>query len=82
MDHDIQIVFNCPRFFQSTRESHIFNLGSNKSPMFAHLSTTLEGLFLIRLYKAEEKFDHFNRSLIDADHKALYSLLLGAMNFI
>ncbi|KAJ3258950.1 Multidrug resistance-associated protein 1 [Boothiomyces macroporosus] len=49
---------------------------SNKSPMFAHLSTTLEGLFLIRLYHAQEKFDHFNCNLIDSDHKALYSLLL------
>jgi ABC-type bacteriocin/lantibiotic exporter with double-glycine peptidase domain len=49
---------------------------SNKSPMFAHLSTTLEGLFLIRLYHTEERFDYFNRTLIDADHKALYSLLL------
>jgi ABC-type multidrug transport system fused ATPase/permease subunit len=50
---------------------------SNKSPMFAHLSSTLEGLFLIRLYQAQSRFDHYNRSLIDADHKALYSLLLG-----
>ncbi|KAJ3103334.1 hypothetical protein HDU97_010239 [Phlyctochytrium planicorne] len=49
---------------------------SNKSPMFAHLSTTLEGLFSIRLYHAQERFDAFNRILIDADHKALYSLML------
>jgi len=49
----------------------------NKSPMFAHLSTTLEGLFSIRAYKAQERFDGFNLSLIDADHKALYSLMLG-----
>ncbi|KAJ3214108.1 hypothetical protein HDU67_002064 [Dinochytrium kinnereticum] len=49
---------------------------SNKSPMFAHLSTTLEGLFSIRLYEAQERFDAFNRILIDADHKALYSLML------
>ncbi|KAJ3297065.1 hypothetical protein HDU79_004908, partial [Rhizoclosmatium sp. JEL0117] len=47
---------------------------SNKSPMFSHLSTTLEGLFSIRLYNAEDSFDTFNRGLIDADHKALYSL--------
>ncbi|KAJ3270542.1 Multidrug resistance-associated protein 1 [Terramyces sp. JEL0728] len=53
---------------------------SNKSPMFAHLSTTLEGLFLIRLYHAQEKFDHFNCNLIDSDHKALYSLLLDAIS--
>jgi hypothetical protein len=42
--------------------------------MFTHLSTTLEGLFSIRLYQAQEQFDSFNRSLIDSDHKALYSL--------
>ncbi|KAI9350735.1 P-loop containing nucleoside triphosphate hydrolase protein [Obelidium mucronatum] len=47
---------------------------SNKSPMFSHLSTTLEGLFSIRLYNAQDSFDTFNRGLIDADHKALYSL--------
>ena len=45
--------------------------------MFAHLSNTLEGLFHIRLYDAQEKFDHYNRNLIDNDHKALYSLLLS-----
>ncbi|EGF83598.1 hypothetical protein BATDEDRAFT_8420, partial [Batrachochytrium dendrobatidis JAM81] len=49
---------------------------SNKSPMFAHLSMTLEGLFSIRLYNVQERFDLFNRTLIDADHKALYSVLL------
>jgi ABC-type multidrug transport system fused ATPase/permease subunit len=48
---------------------------SNKSPLFAHLSTTLEGLFSIRLYNVQDRFDTYNRTLIDADHKALYSLL-------
>ncbi|KAJ3130188.1 Canalicular multispecific organic anion transporter 2 [Nowakowskiella sp. JEL0407] len=51
--------------------------GMNKAPMFSHLSATLEGLFSIRLYHAEARFDAFNRSLIDADHKALYSLMLA-----
>jgi ABC-type multidrug transport system fused ATPase/permease subunit len=50
---------------------------STKSPLFAHLSTTLEGLFSIRLYNVEHRFDTYNRTLIDSDHKALYSLLLG-----
>lgn len=52
-------------------------VASNKAPLFAHLSTTLEGLFSIRLYNVQERFDTYNRTLIDADHKALYSLLLG-----
>ncbi|KAI8906294.1 P-loop containing nucleoside triphosphate hydrolase protein [Gorgonomyces haynaldii] len=49
---------------------------NNKSPMFEHLSSTLEGLFSIRLYDVQDKFDVFNQTLIDADHKALYSMLL------
>ncbi|KAI9204916.1 P-loop containing nucleoside triphosphate hydrolase protein [Polychytrium aggregatum] len=49
---------------------------SNKAPMFSHLSATLEGLFSIRLYNARDRFDSFNLTLIDADHKALYSLML------
>ena len=49
----------------------------NKAPMFAHISCTLEGLFSIRVCKAQERFDTFNRTTIDADHKALYSLMLG-----
>ena len=44
--------------------------------MFSHLSSTLEGLFSIRLYHVQDRFDVFNRTLIDADHKALYSLLM------
>ncbi|KAJ1559173.1 Multidrug resistance-associated protein 1 [Cladochytrium tenue] len=46
---------------------------NNKAPMFAHLSASLEGLFSIRLYAAQDRFDGFNRSLIDADHKALFA---------
>ena len=52
---------------------------NNKAPMFAHLSSTLEGLFSIRLYGVQDKFDSFNRTLIDSDHKALYSMLLVKM---
>ncbi|TPX37470.1 hypothetical protein SmJEL517_g00565 [Synchytrium microbalum] len=48
----------------------------NKGPMFAHLSATLEGLFSIRVYRETDRFDSFNRSLIDADHRALFSLTL------
>ena len=57
-------------------------VASNKSPLFAHVSTTLEGLFSIRLYHAQGRFDAFNRTLIDADHKALYSLMLGRSRFL
>ncbi|TPX46318.1 hypothetical protein SeLEV6574_g03291 [Synchytrium endobioticum] len=48
----------------------------NKGPMFAHLSATLEGLFSIRVYREMERFESFNRSLIDTDHRALFTLTL------
>jgi hypothetical protein len=41
------------------------------------LSSSLEGLFSLRLYGVQNRFDSYNITLIDADHKALYSLLLG-----
>eukprot|EP00842_Homolaphlyctis_polyrhiza_P000575 jgi/Hompol1/1518/HPOL_000924-RA len=68
--------FYCVRTCLSTQRKFQQLEASNKSPMFAHLSTTLEGLFSIRLYCVQERFDLFNRTLIDADHKALYSYLL------
>lgn len=49
--------------------------------MFSHLSTTLEGLFSIRLYYCEELFDTFNQGLIDADNKALHALMAGITGY-
>jgi hypothetical protein len=40
--------------------------------MFSHLSASLEGLFSIRLYSAQDRFDGFNRSLIDADRTCIH----------
>ncbi|KAI9098245.1 hypothetical protein DFS34DRAFT_620123 [Phlyctochytrium arcticum] len=64
------------KFCGNTEEKFKRLEAGNKLPMFAHLSRTLEGLFSIRLYHAQERFDGFNRTLIDSDHKALYSLML------
>lgn len=50
---------------------------SNRAPMFSHLSNTLEGLFSIRVFQTEPRFISFNQSLIDADHKYLFSLMSG-----
>ena len=45
---------------------------STKSPLFAHISSTLEGLFSIRLYHVQDRFDAYNRTLIDEDHKVCF----------
>ncbi|KAG0349542.1 hypothetical protein BG004_004395 [Podila humilis] len=46
-----------------------------KGPIFAHLAATLDGLFSIRVYGAEERFDAFNLSRIDDNHKALFAMM-------
>ncbi|KAJ3224501.1 hypothetical protein HK099_008369 [Clydaea vesicula] len=67
----ILLVFKCSQLEQKLKVLE----ASNKSPMFSHLSSTLEGLFSIRLYQTEKRFTAFNQTLIDADHKVLYSLM-------
>lgn len=46
-----------------------------KGPIFAHMAATLDGLFSIRVYGAEERFDAFNLSRIDDNHKALFAMM-------
>ncbi|KAF9098810.1 Multidrug resistance-associated protein 4 [Mortierella sp. AD031] len=46
-----------------------------KGPIFAHMAATLDGLFSIRVYGAEERFDAFNLSKIDDNHKALFAMM-------
>ncbi|KAG0056100.1 hypothetical protein BGZ83_006361 [Gryganskiella cystojenkinii] len=46
-----------------------------KGPIFAHMAATLDGLFSIRVYGAEERFDNFNLTKIDDNHKALFAMM-------
>jgi len=45
-----------------------------KAPIFAHVTTSLEGLFSIRAYHAENRFDTMNIEKIDRNHEALLAL--------
>ncbi|KAI9103116.1 P-loop containing nucleoside triphosphate hydrolase protein [Phlyctochytrium arcticum] len=47
-----------------------------KPPIFNHLTATLEGLFSIRAYHAEKRFDDMNLERLDDNHAAM----LAAMN--
>ena len=47
-----------------------------KAPMFAHLTATLEGLFSIRAYHAEKRFDDLNLKKLDDNHENLFAMLL------
>ncbi|KAG0253140.1 hypothetical protein BG011_006529 [Mortierella polycephala] len=46
-----------------------------KGPIFAHMAATLDGLFSIRVYGAEKRFDAFNLKKIDDNHKALFAVM-------
>ncbi|CAO3569994.1 unnamed protein product [Mortierella alpina] len=46
-----------------------------KGPIFAHMAATLDGLFSIRVYGAEQRFDSFNLGKIDDNHKALFAMM-------
>ncbi|KAI8823438.1 P-loop containing nucleoside triphosphate hydrolase protein [Fimicolochytrium jonesii] len=47
-----------------------------KPPIFNHLTATLEGLFSIRAYHAEKRFDDMNLEKLDNNHGAM----MAAMN--
>ncbi|KAF9585713.1 hypothetical protein BGW38_001093 [Lunasporangiospora selenospora] len=46
-----------------------------KGPIFAHMAATLDGLASIRVYGAEDRFDAYNLSKIDNNHKALFAMM-------
>ncbi|ORY95166.1 hypothetical protein BCR41DRAFT_375894 [Lobosporangium transversale] len=46
-----------------------------KGPIFAHMAATLDGLFSIRVYGAEQRFDSFNLHKIDDNHKAFFAMM-------
>ena len=45
-----------------------------KAPVFAHTTTSLEGLFSIRAYHAQDRFDRMNLEKIDRNHEAMLAL--------
>jgi len=45
-----------------------------KAPVFAHTTTSLEGLFSIRAFHAQLRFDEANLSKLDRNHEALLAL--------
>ncbi|EGF76338.1 hypothetical protein BATDEDRAFT_21115 [Batrachochytrium dendrobatidis JAM81] len=46
----------------------------SKPPIYAHLTATLEGLFSVRAYHAQDRFDSINLERIDTNHEALFSM--------
>lgn len=45
-----------------------------KAPVFAHTTTSLEGVFSIRAYHAQNRFDQLNIDILDRNHEALFAL--------
>lgn len=46
----------------------------SKPPIFSHLTATLEGLFSIRAYHAESRFDEMNLERIDDNNENLFAM--------
>lgn len=51
----------------------------SKPPVFQHITTTLEGLFSIRAYNVQSRFDDMNMSVLDKNHESLYAMLAGTV---
>ncbi|KAF9405220.1 Multidrug resistance-associated protein 5, partial [Podila epigama] len=47
----------------------------SKPPVFQHITTTLEGLFSIRAYNVQSRFDSMNMAVLDKNHESLYAML-------
>ncbi|KAF9973091.1 Multidrug resistance-associated protein 1 [Actinomortierella ambigua] len=47
-----------------------------KPPVFQHITTTLEGLFSIRAYAVQKRFDSMNMNVLDKNHEGLYGMLM------
>ncbi|KAG0214931.1 Multidrug resistance-associated protein 1 [Mortierella sp. GBA30] len=47
----------------------------SKPPVFQHITTTLEGLFSIRAYNVQARFDGMNIAVLDKNHESLYAML-------
>jgi len=49
---------------------------ASKPCIFSHLSTSLEGVFSLRAYQAQERFENINLQNIDKNNRSLYSLTM------
>lgn len=47
-----------------------------KPPVYGHLATSIEGLFSIRAYNAQKRFDDMNLARLDTNHEALFGMLI------
>lgn len=47
----------------------------SKPPVFQHITTTLEGLFSIRAYNVQKRFDGMNMDVLDKNHESLYAMM-------
>ncbi|KAF9354133.1 Multidrug resistance-associated protein 5 [Mortierella sp. AD094] len=47
----------------------------SKPPVFQHISTTLEGLFSIRAYNVQKRFDYMNMAVLDKNHESIFAML-------
>ncbi|KAI8803261.1 P-loop containing nucleoside triphosphate hydrolase protein [Cladochytrium replicatum] len=45
-----------------------------KPPVFAHVTSSLEGLISIRAYHAQRRFDTINIELVDRNHESLFAM--------
>ncbi len=53
----------------------------SKSPIFGHLTATLEGLFSIRAYECQNRFVQLNIEKIDENHKYQFAVMEGNQIF-
>ena len=51
----------------------------SKPPVFQHITTTLEGLFSIRAYNVQSRFDTMNMAVLDKNHESLYAMLTSRL---
>ncbi|KAF9148723.1 Multidrug resistance-associated protein 1 [Linnemannia schmuckeri] len=47
----------------------------SKPPVFQHITTTLEGLFSIRAYNVQKRFDGMNMDVLDKNHESLFAMM-------
>ncbi|KXN67697.1 P-loop containing nucleoside triphosphate hydrolase protein [Conidiobolus coronatus NRRL 28638] len=62
-------------WYSSPAETKLKQLDAiTRPPIYAHLTATLEGLFSIRAYHCQKRFDTLNLDLLDINHQNLYAL--------